>query len=290
MDAMSSFQSQSIDIELDYDGRLRFHMENAHGAKIFRDCLQRYTVKVEDHPSDIDLAPWVNFQGDRYMGGDGCMYLLTETPEDVDQLGNFIPEKGELIEEGPPMPERPGLRLINSIWVRRVLIDDKTKVLYKREETLSEFYYLRHSSLDCTITEDKILYVFVEMNLGEYRDVVFLDKYNLKWDLMLSSDIGGLTYQGMPLANNRRGLGCPSNCVYHAPRCLQMSTPSALSIHTLRSTTSAHRASFLNLRPPPPVGTYEPKPMGIISTLDTSGNLVNKGQQNHYIHTYLTSC
>ena len=89
MDAMSSFQSQSIDIELDYDGRLRFHMENAHGAKIFRDCLQRYyTLKVEDHPSDIDLAPWVNFQGDRYKGGDGCMYLLTETPEDVDQLGN----------------------------------------------------------------------------------------------------------------------------------------------------------------------------------------------------------
>lgn len=140
MDAMSSFQSQSIDIELDYDGRLRFHMENAHGAKIFRDFLQCYTVKVKDHPSDIDIAPWVNFQGDRYMGGNGCMYLLTETPEDVDQLGKFIPRKGKLIEEGPPMPERPGLRLINSIWVRRVLIDDRTKVLYKWEDAGSEFY------------------------------------------------------------------------------------------------------------------------------------------------------
>ena len=189
------------------------------------------------------------------------MYLLTETPKDVDQLGNFIPEKDKLIEEGSPMPERSRLRLINSIWVQRVLIDDKTKVLYKREETLSEFYYLRHSSLDCTITEDKILYVFVEMNLGEYRDVIFLDKYNLKWDLMLSRDIGGLTYQGMPLANNRRGLGCPSNCVYHTPRSLQMLTPSALSIHTLRSTASAHRASISNLRPPL-VGTYGPRPMG----------------------------
>ena len=47
------------------------------------------------------------------------MYLLTETPEDVDQLGNFIPRKGKLIEEGPPMLEILGLRLINSIWVRR---------------------------------------------------------------------------------------------------------------------------------------------------------------------------
>ena len=91
-------------------------MENAHGAKIFRDCLQRYVVKVEDHPYDIDSAPWVNFKGYRFMGGDGCMYLLTETPEDVDQLGNFIPRKGKLIEEGPPMFEIPGLWPIHSIW------------------------------------------------------------------------------------------------------------------------------------------------------------------------------
>ena len=37
--------------------RLRFHMDNAHGAKIYRYCLQRYKIKVKDHPSDIDLAP-----------------------------------------------------------------------------------------------------------------------------------------------------------------------------------------------------------------------------------------
>ena len=89
------------------------------------------------------------------------MYLLTETPEDVDQLGNFIPRKGKLIEEGPPMPERLGLRLINSIWVRRVLIDDRTKVLYKRVDAGSEFYYLRHSPPDHTVTQKTKYFMYL---------------------------------------------------------------------------------------------------------------------------------
>lgn len=64
MDTTSSYQSQPIGVELEYDGRLRFHMENAHGAKIYRDVIQCFVVKVEDHPSDVDPTPWVNFQGD----------------------------------------------------------------------------------------------------------------------------------------------------------------------------------------------------------------------------------
>ena len=37
MDTTSSYQYQPIGVELDYDGKLRFHMENAHGAKIYKD-------------------------------------------------------------------------------------------------------------------------------------------------------------------------------------------------------------------------------------------------------------
>ena len=61
MDTTSSYQSQSIGVELEYDRRLHFHMENAHGAKIYKDVIQRFAVKVKDHPSDIDPVPWVNF-------------------------------------------------------------------------------------------------------------------------------------------------------------------------------------------------------------------------------------
>lgn len=38
MDTTSSYQCQSINVELEYDGRLCFHMENAHGAKIYKDA------------------------------------------------------------------------------------------------------------------------------------------------------------------------------------------------------------------------------------------------------------
>ena len=35
MDTTNSYQSQQIGVEFDYDVRLRFHRENAHGAKIY---------------------------------------------------------------------------------------------------------------------------------------------------------------------------------------------------------------------------------------------------------------
>ena len=84
MDTTDSYQSQQIGVEFDYDVKLYFHMENAHGAKVYKDYGQKFAVKVEDHPSDHDPAPWVNFQGDRFMGRDGTMYLLTENPNDMD--------------------------------------------------------------------------------------------------------------------------------------------------------------------------------------------------------------
>ena len=114
-------------------------MENAHGAKIYKDFIQRFSVKVEDHPSEVDPAPWVKFQGDRYMGRDGVMYMLIDNPKNVDRLGNVSQReerlKERLIDENPPIPNRPGLWPINSTWVRRVLIDDPAKVLYKRMES-----------------------------------------------------------------------------------------------------------------------------------------------------------
>ena len=72
---------------LDFDGILRFYKENAQGTKIYRDFIHRFAVKVEDHASDFDPAPRVNFQGDRYMSEKGVMYLLIDDPDSVDILG-----------------------------------------------------------------------------------------------------------------------------------------------------------------------------------------------------------
>ena len=61
----TNFSNQSLpNVELDYDGRLRFVMENNHGALIYKDFINRYAVKIEDHVTIFDPAPWVNFQGD----------------------------------------------------------------------------------------------------------------------------------------------------------------------------------------------------------------------------------
>ena len=64
MDTSSSVPMRTQGIELEYDGTLRFHMTNAHSARIYRDFISRFTVRVEDHSSPINPPPCVNYQGD----------------------------------------------------------------------------------------------------------------------------------------------------------------------------------------------------------------------------------
>ena len=87
---------------LEYDGVLRLYKENAQGAKIYRDFIHRFVVKVEDHASEFEPSPRVNFQGDHYMSEKGVMYLLIDDPESVDILGKPVAWKFFSIEEGPP--------------------------------------------------------------------------------------------------------------------------------------------------------------------------------------------
>ena len=114
----TNLSNQSLpNVELDYDGRLRFVMENNHGALIYKDFINRHVVKIEDHVAIFDPAPWVNFQGDRYMGRDGAMYVLTKNPDEVDKLGLRVQTETRMEEEGPPRVELVGFRLVNSIHV-----------------------------------------------------------------------------------------------------------------------------------------------------------------------------
>ena len=105
-----------------------------------------------------------------------------------------------MIEEGPPRVNRPELRPTTSVWVKRdILIDDNTKVLYKREESGTEFYYLRQGPLDHTTTDEKVIYSFVNTMEGIFGDVVFLDKYNQEWELKVPSELRGLTQNGISI-------------------------------------------------------------------------------------------
>ena len=116
----TNFSNQSLpNVELDYDERLRFAMENNHGALIYKDFINGYVVKIEDHVTIFDPAPLVNLQGDRYMGRDGSMYVLTENLEEMDKLGIRVHMEVRMDEEGPPRVELVGFRLVNSIHVQR---------------------------------------------------------------------------------------------------------------------------------------------------------------------------
>lgn len=132
--ASTSTQNTNLGVELEYDFQIRYEKENLNRAKIYRDQNGQFMVKVEDHHTEFDPAPWVNYQGDRYMGKDGAMYLIIVNPKTVDFLGNEVPEEDPLTIEGPPVITPTGYKLVNSIWTHRVPIDDYTRAVYKRED------------------------------------------------------------------------------------------------------------------------------------------------------------
>ena len=114
------------------------------------------------------------------------MYLVVENPDVVDTLGGIRAPQPHEGDEVPPKPLQEGVKLVNSILVRRVCIDDPTKALYKRMDEGSEFYYERSDPLSRSLSEVKILYVFRQEGfMPEPRPVAFVDKYNQEWILML---------------------------------------------------------------------------------------------------------
>ena len=241
----TNFSNQSLpNVELDYDGRLRFVMENNHGALIYKDFINRYAVKIEDHVTIFDPAPWVNFQGDRYMGRDGAMYVLTKNPDEVDKLGTRVQIETRMEEEGPPRVELVGFRLVNSIHVRRVLLDDTTKVLYKRTDEEAEFYYLRSRVPENMVTDQKILYVYTRVPLTEGQNMMMLDKYGLEWEMLLPGEVRELTYMGMSIVKGSKEVGTSSETMGRRLSPLPMPTPSAPPMSILRPTMSAPRVSF----------------------------------------------
>ena len=159
---------------------------NTHSAIIYKDPAHRFLVKIEDHPTDFNATPFVNYQGDRYIGPQGEMYLVVDDPDTVDSVGGIkVPHPHEG-DELPPRPLQEGVKLVNSIVVHLVPIDNPTKALYKWIDEGSDFYYEREDPYGYSLTEVKILYVFRQEGfMPEPRPVAFVDKYNQEWTLKL---------------------------------------------------------------------------------------------------------
>ena len=138
--------------------------------------------------------------------------------------------------------------MINSIWTRRVPIDDATKGLYKREDAGSEFFYLRDfPPLQC-LTEDKVLYVYVNTHPEAKRSVLFLDKFGIEWNMRLEAEIKELTFLGTPVAGTGLAEARISNFTYRTPMGIPLPTSSALPHQAVRQATTGPKISFVEER------------------------------------------
>ena len=73
--------------------------------------------------------------------------------------------------------------------------------MYKREDSGSEFFYVRDNPPDYSLDVDKALYVYVETGApGGGLPTIFLDKFGFEWELLLESEVGGITYMGIPIS------------------------------------------------------------------------------------------
>ena len=137
------------------------------------------------------------------MGSHGVMYLVVENPKRVGPLGEQIPRPntkhgmGE-DEERPPKVSHNDMRLINSLRVMRVPIDDNDKALYSREEGKKMSFYLEYHQKPHTLTPEKTLYVYYSRNSKAIGILVFLDKYGQEWTLIEDRELHTLLHLGIP--------------------------------------------------------------------------------------------
>ena len=57
-----------------FNVRLVFAQTNTQDAQLFKDPMNRWVVKIEEHPTAFDPSPWVNYQGEMFMGQEGVHY------------------------------------------------------------------------------------------------------------------------------------------------------------------------------------------------------------------------
>ena len=79
--AQRLFVIDFIFYSMDFKVRLELVHTNAHDAKLYKDpIMNRWVVKIEEHPTAFDPSPWVNYQGEMYVGQEGSCYQVAKEP------------------------------------------------------------------------------------------------------------------------------------------------------------------------------------------------------------------
>ncbi|MCO5566855.1 hypothetical protein L7F22_020538 [Adiantum nelumboides] len=141
---------------------LKFQFVNKLGAKIYKDGMERYCVKVEDRRGDMrDLVP-VIYSGDRYFDDQGFMYIVVLNPSIVDKWGMTGTKEKVDVEpkEAPPALDNLNLKLRRNNDMTRVNTDNIFLGLYKYDGGEHATYYRCEERLLKELTDEKKLYVF----------------------------------------------------------------------------------------------------------------------------------
>ena len=98
------------------------------------------------------------------------------------------------------------MRLINSLRVTRVPIDDNVKSLYSKEKGRELSFYLAHHPKPHTLTLETMLYVFNPRSSKVVGMLVLQDKYRQEWTLKDEKEFNNVQQKGIPLSYKLKGI------------------------------------------------------------------------------------
>ena len=91
-------------------------------------------------------------------------------------------------------------RLINSIHVKRVPIDDRARALYTHGESGERNFYGGVHPQPNSLTTDKILYTFYPKSAKAMGVLIFLEKFGQEWTLVDEAKLETFTHMGKPVS------------------------------------------------------------------------------------------
>ena len=95
--------------------------------------------------------------------------------------------------------DSPNIKLLNTIKVQLIKIDDPNTAMYvQKSNEVKTCYFTKTLDLG-TIHEEKMLYIYLEGTNTLKLNLVFLDKYRVLYKPMEQRVVHSLSWQGLPI-------------------------------------------------------------------------------------------
>ena len=115
------------------------------------------------------------------MGQSREHYIVITDPENIDKWRVIM--KANKVKE-PPFVDSADMKLLNTIKVQLIKMDDPNIDVYMRESDEVKTCYFTKTLDFITIHEEKLLHIYMEGTNTLKLNPVFLDKYKVLYKLM----------------------------------------------------------------------------------------------------------